>query len=415
MRRNRKLSKGFVLAMALILTGIIMVLCTAVASLGIQQSGISYNVSMNGGAQSAAMAGIDEAMDMLYYNPDWGRTSPSTDTELVNKPLAHVRGSFNVTFITSSPFFSTNNINGTADVTRSDGIVVPVGYAYIVSTGRVLGQTQRVAAMVCIPYTEVTAGVIAGGNSDTVKISGGHVTGGAMVNNPGGGTILTTSTDPQAISSQIDGEIYVPGGNTAYVAIPPNIASHVHTAPVIPSSFFNPESQPAGLPTYSAIGANSAGSPLAPGNYTCALTNSVYLGPGKYCFDSIGITGNKAVTISGVGSGQRCEIYLRGNMEMGGNAVFNNTMMDPSKVRISGGPGCTSIWMHGNGTTIANLFAPCAEFKLSGGGNSSPDFFGAMVIDHATGSGSHVNIWYDTMMPPTRIKQQPRMYGFNHL
>jgi hypothetical protein len=380
MKRNRRSSGGFVLAVALILTAIIMVICSAVAALGIQQSGISYNVSMNAGAQNAAMAGLDDAMDMLFANPDW------VGTELQNKPLTHIGGSYNVTFNTASAGYSTNNLNGTSDITRADGIKVPLGYAYIVSTGRVtgMGQPQRVACMVTI--YQLIKGIIAKNNVAGVKIYG--------------------YTPPNAFFDAGTGQATANGTITATVDGPtyPNAS--------LATSVFTPPTAFTGLTTYSSL----SGNPLPPGNYTCALDSACTLGPGKYNFPSVSLSGNNTVTIQAFSnSTDICQIFVSGNIDCKGNGYFNNLNADPSRVLLFGGVGCTSISMCGNGTSCANIFAPKANFDIKGGGSGTPDFYGSMIVDSTSGSGSHCVIWYDHTEIPWKIKCPPRVFGFNHL
>lgn len=104
-------------------------------------------------AYYAARAGVAQAVDAIKTNSSWKDGFDKVPLEDNDK------ATYEVIFNKENPeqpagkYDSTNNIDGSAP-SRTDGINVPAGYAYIVSTGYCLNQigaviaTRRVAVMV---------------------------------------------------------------------------------------------------------------------------------------------------------------------------------------------------------------------------------------------------------------------------
>jgi len=161
--------------------------------------------------------------------------------------------------------------------------------------------------------------------------------------------------------------------------------------------------------------------PFAGGGYATApeiSTNgvSVYNG-GNYRISSISLASKQKLIINGDVSiwvpngfsmtGQaeidiaptgKLTIYTGAASSVGGNGVLNATT-DASRCQIIGLPGCTSLAFGGNAGYIGTIYAPNADFSVSGGGTSSGsgtsyDFVGAAITKTVTMNG-HFNFHYD--------------------
>jgi hypothetical protein len=417
MKRKRSLERGVILAMALIITAIILIICSAMTTMGVQQTGIASGRTTNTSAQNTAMAGLDEALNMLSVDDGWGAYTGGnawknevlagtvSGYESRNK-LYKSPGTFVVTFDTTKPRYSTNNNDLTGPLTKAGwgGVTVPRGFVYVISTGTVLGQTQTVACMISKYY--YVKGVNTKETLDGIKIHGW--TPGNSDHNPD-----ATSTPPQA------GDAYANAGGAigATVYGPAGNSNSNHT---FPPQLFTPRTSFTGLTTYTSFNGHggSSADPLPPGDYSTLSLGSQWLQPGKYNFDSIaGSAKIKAPsgTTPYTGS-QVCEIFTNNDITLNGSDKFNDTSpADPDRVNIYGGANCQNITLNGQAHLFANVYAPAATIVLKGTGSpSDPNFAGQLLVKKADATGSHADIWNNPIGARYALPR-PYMTGFCHL
>lgn len=107
------------------------------------------------------------------------------------------------------------------------------------------------------------------------------------------------------------------------------------------------------------------------------------------------VTGN--ISLKGtiqIAAGSSLELYMEGaSADIGGNGIANNTGL-AINFCYYGLPTNTSITFSGNGEFVGAIYAPNADFTLSGGGNSEQDFVGSSVTK-TVGMNGHFNFHYD--------------------
>ncbi len=137
------------------------------------------------------------------------------------------------------------------------------------------------------------------------------------------------------------------------------------------------------------------------------------LGSGTYQMDSLSMSGQKKMKITG-----HAVLYVVGNVSISGNAGIeiapgatlimyvggSTTSIGGNGVLNEGGntlalqywglPNNTSIDLGGNAGFVGALYAPQADLRLNGGGNTTTDFQGGAVTKTATLNG-HFNFHYD--------------------
>jgi len=167
--------------------------------------------------------------------------------------------------------------------------------------------------------------------------------------------------------------------------------------------------------------------PWAGGGYlTSPDTNSsgsmTFYG-GNYKLSSISLSSRQTVTILGdvsiwvpngftmngqseidIAPGAKLTIYTGAPSNIGGNGLLNSTF-DASRCSVIGLPGCTSLSFGGNAGYIGTIYAPQADFSMSGGGSTAYDFAGAAITKSVTMNG-HFNFHYDEAL---RIKGPGRV------
>jgi len=122
-----------------------------------------------------------------------------------------------------------------------------------------------------------------------------------------------------------------------------------------------------------------------PGNAKILFTGTVSIWlPNEYRQ-----TGNGEIDLA---DGAKVAIYAGSAFSVSGNGMINNG--DSSRMIIYGLPGCTSISLGGNAAFTGCIYAPSADFSMSGGGNTTYDFAGASITKSVTLNG-HFNFHYD--------------------
>jgi hypothetical protein len=147
-------------------------------------------------------------------------------------------------------------------------------------------------------------------------------------------------------------------------------------------------------------------------NYTYALGN------GTYQMSSLSMSSKEAMIITGdailyvtgdvslagqsyiyIAPGASLNLYVAGNTSIAGQGVSNPSGQAKS-FKYFGLPTNTSVKFSGNSTFAGVIYAPQADFTMSGGGSSVIDFVGASTTSTVTMSGSY-NFHYDESLANT--------------
>jgi len=137
------------------------------------------------------------------------------------------------------------------------------------------------------------------------------------------------------------------------------------------------------------------------------------LGSGTFQMDTLNLTGQKTMRVTG-----NAVLYVVGNVNISGNAgieiapdaslmmfvggsstsISGNGFVNESgntlKLEYWGLPSNTSIDLGGNAGFVGAVYAPQADLRFNGGGNTTTDFIGGAVTKTATLNG-HFNFHYD--------------------
>jgi hypothetical protein len=110
-----------------------------------------------------------------------------------------------------------------------------------------------------------------------------------------------------------------------------------------------------------------------------------------YITGNISLSGQAQIEIAPGGS---LKLYVAGaSASLGGNGVINHTG-NAANFFYYGLPSNTSLSMSGNGEFVGVIYAPYADFHLSGAGSGDSDFIGASITKTVTMNG-HFKFHYD--------------------
>ena len=153
-----------------------------------------------------------------------------------------------------------------------------------------------------------------------------------------------------------------------------------------------------------ALPSGAAGWPPVPatfvitnsGNYSIpAITSSLTIDASNvtiFVAGNIGLSG-AAITI-GTNAAQ-VTFYVAGpSVSVGGTSLINNLTQHASVLGFYGLPSLTKFAVSGNAAFTGTIYAPEADFLLSGGGSSQIEFVGAIVV-HSAEFVSHANFHFD--------------------
>lgn len=382
--------KGFSIALVLMLITILVVVALAISSISMQNLGFADREQDKEAAYFAACAGISVVVNELYNNPDW---SDGINEEV----LTSTNGTYSITFNSSLPYYSTNNLNGETAVNRSDGISVPPGFAYIISTGKINNIIQRVGIMLeknTAPYFPFKwaafgdEGVTKTGSSNTNSYDSESSVWPYPDLNSGGdiGTNSTSSVSPYAVyingPGAINGTVYVGEGGDPETAINDVGISYLGS-----DSLDKPVSMPSVKDALSAI--PSIGNKSFNGNGDKGI-----LPPGKY--GDFDMTGNCSITLTGgvysfsdFSQGGTCIInidpssgpvivYINGDISITGGGFVNNSHIASNFV-LYGTPSCQDVILTGNPASYCVCYAPNANISIRGTSDMYGSFMGKTV------------------------------------
>ncbi|MDQ7824707.1 MAG: hypothetical protein RDV48_18040 [Candidatus Eremiobacteraeota bacterium] len=438
MRKAHRKEEGIGTAVALLLLSVLSVVCLTLGTLGIFNLRYTNDYSYKTAARFAAIEGLNEAAAAIYGSSSW--TTGFSNTSQISAP-----GKYYVTFSTSTPYYSTNNANGSSAVTGYKNVSVPPGYVYLISQGNVNGawnstskkydggQTVKVATMIKAPvpnndsawnYAVFCNGffnVSGGGKFETGSYN--SITGSPSYSTPNdtsGGDVGTNSIAAAIIALgssnffSIGGNVSLPPGADSSTAVTNSskidgtiiIRTSVISIPIVADfvTAISPVSDVSG-------GSKKSYMTITPGYYG-SLENGYYtLSPGDYSFSNINL-GNGAIALSSTTN--RVRIYVRGTASTSdididfGNGEINNSSFKSGLLLIYGGTNVTKVNIQGNAEAALGLYTPNATIDYQGTG----ELYGSFICNNFTLSGGgHGNIFHDAALNQTSVPNPDDEYS----
>ncbi|MCD4786155.1 MAG: pilus assembly PilX N-terminal domain-containing protein [Candidatus Eremiobacteraeota bacterium] len=442
-------SSGISIALVLIIILVVSVIGLAISAVGMRDLNFVNKDKYNTRAFYAAEAGLARGIAKSRADLTWDGTVSEQDTTLT----------YNEVKLESSDDTYTvqiwNNYSGSQDMAGFKDVVVPPGYAYIVSTGRV-GTTanERAAKHVGTmlkkgtPFDEFglfgddsvrfngNINIDAYDSSTGQNLSGegdtgtnGNQQGAITINGSaasidgslwvGPGSILGTNGaitvtghpsitgDEEILPQEIPmPDVQIPSGLPQMVL--PSSVSHIRTYIAYSSKYLSEKGKYkfAHLSSRAPGGGGGGGSttiPLAPGQYSGTLNVSnhqevVLTGPGTYVFDGINIAAQGEIQVNTTGG--PVKIYLNGDMKLTGGSSTGSIYNDhdggapkPTDLLIYGTQNCTTLDLTGNSEAYLGVYAPNAEINMRG----NAELYGALVGETIWVHG-HPDFHYDVAL-----------------
>jgi len=381
-RKDTGKIKGLALVSALIITFLTFALVGAFLSLVTSARSINERYHENLIALGLAEAGADYAIREFNFGENdftaaegWEGVNPKSITLYDFQDAdENVYGDISITV---------NNPGSSAIAIAAMGTISSASGPDIVRTVRVMAREKRL-----FEYAVLT--------SDSITLSGnGEIDSYDSLLGPYGGSnvgsegdIVTNGTGNPAISlsganAAVNGDANT--GSGGGISDPHNGITG-ETSDTANEELHSVE-VPAELQTLDSSGNLNASTTLASGNY-------------KY--DSIGLAGNKTVTLMGnldmyitggistsgssqiiMAPGSDVDIYFDGDVNLSGQGIWNQGE-DPSALTLYGTGSVSNINLSGNSDFSGAIYAPSADVSLTGNG----DIFGAVVSETMTMSGN---------------------------
>ncbi|WP_309400399.1 DUF7305 domain-containing protein [Cerasicoccus maritimus] len=447
-RRSFPERRGSALMLAVILSAIVAVISASYLKMATNESKYSYTGFLRNAALNLAEAGAEEAI--------WALNNEDTANW---KQL-----SSNILYKSSTGFdykmAKSTSIQMIIIDPTTDPILLTRGLIEL-PDGRSMDKFIRIDLT---PRNVAPNGLTA---KDSITFSGGNVTFDAYDSDStsitgsleDAGTVATTSVINDAANianSSVMGGVATGGGT---VALGPNArvfdaddVNNYGSTSLIPSGYVNPDLVTDDFRSdFPLIEAPSGG------NYIGSINNNTSLGSGTYVVDSISLNSHKKlditgdvtlivkgdVKISGNGTGGiyidqsngKLEMYIAGDMSVGGNGFVNldTTSYDPTPLSdfgvvpdtngyskpenmiifATGGSG-QSIDYHGNAALSGVIYAPEADVSLKGGG-SGGEVLGAIIANTIKVTGTY-GFHYDVQLKNLFFEEDSwRMESWNEL
>lgn len=405
--------KGMSVALVLIVIVVLLLIGVTTAIISSRNLGFVNKDKFNDRAFYAAEAGISKALSKLRYDLNWDGKEAADENgnralTFENTPMQNCDDYYSVLVF--------NNLYGSSVLTADKGVQVPVGSAYLLSTGYV-GSVGNVKA-------EKQVGVmVKKGNpfdnfglssKDSLSFSGSLNVSAYDSDTqqavPGQGNAATNGNQAGDVSingggsGAIDGTVYIgPGTTTDSILIDGNPVITGGTG-VLPRELPFPPvvtpNLPAGVvPVIPAHGSVT----LAPGFHYGAISISNHqtvelTGPGVYVIDSIDITALGHLVANTTGG--PVKIYMNGDINGSGSSnigdianVNNNTYPKSTDLLIYGNENSNMLNVRGNASVAMAFYAPATEVRLQG----NADFYGAIIADKIDLGGTP-NFYYDVAL-----------------
>ncbi len=354
----------------LLIVTVLVTLTSAMVVLGSGNLAGSFQSVQAEQAVYAAEAGAWRAAKELALSSSW--TPPTTNTTLP---------------ATQSQFLVRLYPAG---ATTPQGVVVPGGLTYVLSTGATLsGKTKQVGMMV---KTGVGALNYAALTKNGITVDGGSAVDSrdpltdAVVPNPS--TLAVNSPAATIVvdhGSSVAGSAYVgPGAPTTQItvgggsSISGSLGALTGAIPLTPVTL---PSDPSALPsTGASSGATVNFTPGAYGQVTVDGGATLNLAPGTYVFKSLTVTGGGQLAITaGV------QIYIQSDLNVNVGSLLNPTK-NPNNMKFNVAGGAVNI--NSGGTSYGVFYAPSCPVTLNGNGTIYGNLIGDSLVING---GSHLH------------------------
>lgn len=438
MKRTSQAHRGSALMLAVILSGIVAVITASYLQMATNESKNSYMSFLRNGAFNLAEAGAEEAVWALNNEDTASWTKHATEDKLFKK----------------TPGFDYDEAKSTLiEIVISD----PNGDPSLISRGTITmpdGRTiEKIISIALAPRLMAPNGLTA---KDSIAFSGGNVSFDAYDSKDTSlissvedeGSVATTSivNDAANISnSDVMGGVATGGGT---VGLGPNARvfnendiNDYGSSSLVPSGYINPD-----LVTNDFRSDFPDMDLPSGGNYIGSISNDTSLGDGVYIVDSVALSGKQTLNITGdvtlvvkgdvsVGgkaqinldqTNGKLELYIDGNMDVGGNGIINTgsgysptaqgdfgvspdlagNYPKPENLMIYGtsdGTTSQSFSYSGNAALAGVIYAPNADVALNGGGNGG-ELLGAIVAENIKVTGTY-GFHYDVQLKDLFFKQ----------
>lgn len=384
------MNKGMALITVLITTFLLFALVGAFLSLAMHARILHERHYENMIALGLAEAGVDYAIwEIKYGGADftgWNETPSGSDIYRTSKPD-----------FSDAAGYEYGDINITVDHSAEPNVITAEGTFNSLS-GPALSRTVRVLVRkhkLFGKYGVLTVERITmTGNAGTDSYDSSKGDYGASydgkINIAQNGSILTNGTGDPATSltgnATVKGDADTgPEGTIAKTGNASITGTESHNA--------DEEMPPAELPQLSWVYC---------GPLSLSGNNSLTRTTNNYQYDSINLSGNSKLTLSGeiniyvtggiqtsgnsqiiIEPSSKVSAYFDGNVSVSGNGVWNKTQ-DPSELSFFGRPTSTSVSLSGNSDFYGTVYAPSADLNISGNGC----IYGAVGGDTLTLTGN---------------------------
>ena len=375
--RCNRLGIALVTTILLLNVMVVMAFCLAITSLqNLSLSRSEYDAMRS---QHVAEAGASDALGQLKSNPSFAGSFTHTMTTLPDTASVTV----------------VNNASGSTTLTGSNGASIPTGCAYILSVARAVnGKVTRSTGVLCqlsapasmFAYAEFGhSGLTLTGSVSTDSYNSKSGTYAQTVQSQGG-NVGTNAIGPNAVTlsgaTRVGGSVSVGvGGSQSNINI--NGGATYNSWGALSTSVAWPSvTIPSGTRQGSYRGSGLSLSAGTYGDYTISGAGSLVLAPGTYVFDSLTLSGNSHLVVSGATT-----IYITGNtgqgIDLSGGAVVNPTLT-ASNLVFYGGSNVTSAKVSGGASAYFALYAPNADISVKG----PEGIYGSVMGDTVTASGN---------------------------
>lgn len=363
---------GVTLVVGMLMVTVLVTLTSAMVILGSGNLAGSFQQVQTDQAVCAAEAGGWRAALELSKNSNW--TPPGG-----NITLPHTGSQFGVQLFT-------------AGSTTPNGVVVPAGLIYVLSTGATpSGRTKQVGMMIKTGVGALNYAALTGW--------GITVSGGSELDSRDPATDLVLP-DPASIAvnspmpaipimvsggSHIQGSAYVgPGASTSQIQVIGGSSisgAQGALSAAIPMPPVTLPSDPSLLPPGGATsGATVNYTPGTFGHIVVDGGATLNLAAGTYVFKALEVTGGGKLAISGP-----VEIFIQSGLTVNVGSLLNPTK-DPKNMKFNVGNGIVDITS--GGTSYGVFYAPNSPINLDGNGTIYGNLVGlSLNVDH----GSHLH------------------------
>lgn len=389
-------ARGVSLAVVMLVLTLILVIGFGLTSLSLQSLNLANADGRQRVAVYAAESGLADACVQLKSNAGWNAGFNA-------KAMPTVSATYTVTVV--------NNVGGSADVTASDGVRVPLSCAYLISVGRMGTGQATVRALYQVaqgggfnPFTYAAFAIsdlslkgnatvdsydsTKGGYNSSANNAAGHNAGADIGTNANSDEPVTFNSHAAnygyvwfgpGITQAVATALYAGGGGGA-----PSMGARVLTAPVSSTPLTPPISA-------GTVAAPNSGT-IAPGGYTSLnVTGTAQLQAGDYYFpNGITVSGTLLPPVSGV-----ARLYFGGTLNFKSGSIGSvDGSTNPAAIQMLGTKDAVAVEACGGGSSRATMvvFAPTADIDVQ---SSVVGYYGSLVGKTVKIQSNGVGAHYD--------------------